>query len=154
MPDRRQFALRGLLAGGVLALAPTASAGETGPGLVLRPSNYSINETSDRLEAAIALKGSTLFARYGLTQTDTAASPGRRLEVLIFGDLKALMPIFASAPAAALDLPIKAVVCEDETGKVWVSYYSAAHLRQRFTLPDDLMATIEEAVQLIEDCVR
>lgn len=153
MHDRRQvwnYGLRGLFAGSLLALAPADAAEEAPPGLVLRPSNYSANETGDRLEAAIALNGSTLFARYALERPGSGTTPGRRLEILIFGDPKALMPILANAPAAALDLPIKAVVFEDEAGKVWVTYNSADHLRQRFNLPDALMPAIDEATQLIE----
>jgi uncharacterized protein (DUF302 family) len=152
MPNRRQvwnLGLVGILAGKIFDRAEEARAAEA-PGLALQQSHYSTNETADRLEAEIALNGETLFARFRLGEPDPATTFGRPLQIVIFGDAKALMPVLAAAPAAALDLPIKVVIFEDEEGKVWVTYNSAAYLRERYALSDDLMSAIDRATALID----
>ena len=60
----------------------------------------------------------------------------------IFGSPEAGTPLMRSAPSIAIDLPLKILVWEDHDGKVWISYNSAEHLRQRHGVPHDLLANI------------
>jgi uncharacterized protein (DUF302 family) len=69
-------------------------------------------------------------------------------KLLIFGSPKAGTPLMLAAPSVALDLPLKILVAEDAEGKVWLSYNSAAFLRQRHSLPAELVAILEGAGQL------
>src|SRR5262245_12701217 len=48
--------------------------------------------------------------------------PLRPTEVLIFGNPKAGTPLMQSRQTIGLDLPLRALVWEDEAGKVWLTY--------------------------------
>ena len=56
-----------------------------------------------------------------------------------------------ASPSIAIDLPLKILVSEDASGKVWVSYNSAAFLKERHNLPDELLKNIAvvEILQLV-----
>lgn len=49
------------------------------------------------------------------------------------------------APAAALDLPLKMLVWEDDAGAVWTTYLSAAWLADRHDIPADLASPLSAA---------
>jgi uncharacterized protein (DUF302 family) len=66
----------------------------------------------------------------------------RPTELLIFGGPKAGTPLMLAAPSNAIDLPLKILVWEDATGKVWLSYNSPEYLQQRHDLPQDLVQNI------------
>jgi len=63
-------------------------------------------------------------------------------KLLIFGNPKSGTPLMLASPSIALDLPLKILVAEDATGKVWISYNSPAYLQQRHNLPADLLSNI------------
>jgi uncharacterized protein (DUF302 family) len=54
------------------------------------------------------------------------------------------------APTAALDLPLKVLVCEDADGLAWLSFDSTGYLRQRHGLPDALMKPLSGVAALVE----
>ncbi len=47
-----------------------------------------------------------------------------------------------ASPSAALDLPLKILIIEDGTGKVWISYNAPAYLQARHHLPPELLLNI------------
>ena len=46
----------------------------------------------------------------------------RPTQVLIFGSPKAGTPLMQSQQTVGLDLPLRVLVWEDESGKVWLTY--------------------------------
>lgn len=66
----------------------------------------------------------------------------RPTKLLVFGSPKAGTPLMLAAPSIAIDLPLKILVWEDAQGKVWVSYNSSDYLRERHSLPQDLLQNI------------
>ena len=66
----------------------------------------------------------------------------RPTRLLIFGSPKAGTPLMLAAPSVAIDLPLKILVWEDEGGQAWVSYNTPEFLRERHSLPAELMANI------------
>jgi uncharacterized protein (DUF302 family) len=54
-----------------------------------------------------------------------------------------------AAPSIAIDLPLKVLVWEDSHGKVWLSYNSPAHVRERHTVPADLLQNIAAVEPLV-----
>ena len=50
--------------------------------------------------------------------------------VIVFGNPKLGTPAMVTKPLLAIDLPLKALVWEDEQGKVWLSYNSSEYLYQ------------------------
>lgn len=101
-------------------------------GLVSVKSPYSAKETAARLESTIKDKGLTLFAR--IDHAAGAAKIGKTLrptEVLIFGNPQGGTPLMECAQSAGIDLPLKALVWEDASAQVWLSYNDPAYLAKR-----------------------
>jgi uncharacterized protein (DUF302 family) len=54
----------------------------------------------------------------------------------------------------AIDLPLKALIGPDAGGKVWVSYNSPEYLRQRHSVPAELVKNISGAGLLLQMAVK
>jgi uncharacterized protein (DUF302 family) len=101
-------------------------------GLVTLPSAYGPMETVERLKALLAQKGIEVFAH--IDHAAAASKAGlslRPTQVLIFGNPKAGTPLMQSRQAIGLDLPLRALVWEDEAGKVWLTYRRVEELARR-----------------------
>jgi uncharacterized protein (DUF302 family) len=99
-------------------------------GLITKPSIYPVDATLDRLEAALKERGFIIFAR--LDHAAAAQSLGLtmpRSTVLVFGNPRIGTPIFIQHPTYAIDLPLKALVWQDENGKVWLSYNTSEWMK-------------------------
>jgi uncharacterized protein (DUF302 family) len=127
-------------------------------GLVTRPSAYSVDVTLDRFEAAAKKRGFLVFAR--LDHAAAATSVGLKMPratVIVFGNPRVGTPVFIETPTIAIDLPLKAIVWEDSTGKVFLSYNSAKYLFEtvygRHGAKSDpaLEANVERALGAIAD---
>jgi uncharacterized protein (DUF302 family) len=85
--------------------------------------------TIARLEAAFASRHITLFAKVDQAQAAVEAGTSLRPTVLLlFGNPLAGTPVMQSNPHAAIELPLKAVVWQDETGNVQVDYLDVTQL--------------------------
>jgi uncharacterized protein (DUF302 family) len=77
----------------------------------------------DRLEAAVRARGMTVFARIdhaaGAAQ---AGLPLRPTEVLVFGAAAGGTPLMQAYQTMGIDLPLKALVWEDESGATMLAY--------------------------------
>ncbi len=118
-----------------------ASSGDKG--IVDLPSNHTVDETVAKLEGILKAKGVTVFALVDHSgEAEKAGMKMRPTKLLIFGSPKAGTPIMLAAPSVAIDLPLKILVWEDGDGKVWISYNSAAYLKERHGVPEELMRNI------------
>jgi len=102
------------------------------PGLIDLQSAHDPKATMDRLEDFAKQRGLTIFAR--INHAANAAQVGRTLrptELLIFGNPQGGTALMACAQTSGIDLPLKALVWEDASGKVWLSYNDPAYLAQR-----------------------
>jgi len=129
-------------------------------GLITKPSAHSVDATLDRLEAALKERGFMIFAR--LDHAAAAAAVGLQMPretVLVFGNPRIGTPNFLKYPTLAIDLPIKALVWQDASGQVWLSYNSqkylttAAYARHGATLDQPLADRIERQFEEIADAV-
>jgi len=121
----------------------------TGKGIVDRPSNHSVNETVERLKNILQAKGVTLFALVDHSgEAEKVGMKMRPTKLLIFGNPKSGTPAMLAAPSVAIDLPLKLLVWEDGSGKVWVSYNSPEYLKERHGLPEELLQNIGVAETL------
>jgi len=124
-------------------------------GIVEVPSAHTVEQTVQRLQAALAAHGLQVFAL--VDHSGEAAKVGLKMrptKLLIFGSPKAGTPLMVASPSLAIDLPLKAMVWEDDKGKVWVSYNSPDYLKKRHSLPDDLVKNIAGAGALIAKAVE
>jgi uncharacterized protein (DUF302 family) len=104
----------------------------TPDGLAIYPSSHSPKETMDRLVAAVTSRGITVLARIG--HTEAAAKVGMTLrptEVIIFGNPRAGTPLMQARQTMGIDLPLKALIWQDEEGKTWLAYNEPRWLATR-----------------------
>ncbi len=120
-------------------------------GIISQPSQYSVTETIDRLEAVLQAKNITIFIR--IDQQAEAEKVGlslRPTQLLLFGNPQAGTPLMVAEPTIALDLPLKTLAWEAADSKVWLSYNDPNYLKQRFSIPDELIKNISVIASLIE----
>jgi uncharacterized protein (DUF302 family) len=112
-------------------------------GIVTIPGHQSVDQTVQKLEAILKEKGVKLFAV--VDHSGEAAKAGlqmRPTKLLIFGNPKAGTPLMIAAPSAAIDLPLKILVAEDASGKVWISHNAPAYLQERHGFPAELIQNL------------
>jgi uncharacterized protein (DUF302 family) len=106
------------------AVQPDASAG-----LVSRRSSHTVAGTIQRFEAAVRDNGYMVF-----TEIDHAAAAQkaglslRPRTVVVFGNPKIGTPAMQRAATLAIDVPLRALVWEDDAGAVWLTYTTGEYL--------------------------
>lgn len=144
-----------ILIGAAALLVIAAGPARSETGLVVKPSAHDVIETTDRLEQALsANEGITVFARVDHAQG--ASKVGAELpptQLLIFGNPKLGTPLMQSAREIGIDLPMKALVWEDEAGEVWLAYNDPAWLAQRHGIEDQgqIIETMTGALDQLTD---
>ncbi len=101
-------------------------------GLVSVKSAHSVKKTADRLESALKAKGMRVFNR--VDHAGGAKSVNKTLrptELIIFGNPKIGTVLMQCNQSVGIDLPQKALVWEDSTGQVWLSYNNPQYLAER-----------------------
>jgi uncharacterized protein (DUF302 family) len=137
-----------------ILLVMSSSPGFADNGLISKPSKYTVQETIERFEAAIKSKASAgwvIFSR--IDHAAAAKDAGQEMRprtVIIFGNPKAGTPPMTKSATLAIDLPMKALVWQDEQNKVWLTYnsseYGAKQIypRHGLTVPDDAAKALEK----------
>jgi uncharacterized protein (DUF302 family) len=124
-------------------------------GLLQVPSRYSADETLNRLQSLFTEKGMKIFALIDHSgEAEKAGLKMRSTKVLLFGSPKGGTPLMVAAPSLAIDLPLKALVAEDENGKVSITYNDPQYLQQRHNVPADLIKNLAGAGTLIAKAVE
>jgi uncharacterized protein (DUF302 family) len=106
--------------------------------VVTKLSPRPVPETVARVTEIVAAKGMKLFAV--IDHSGEAAANGLELrdtKVVIFGSPLAGTPVMEAAPLAALDLPLKVLVWDDD-GQTKISYAAPEELASRYGLSDQL----------------
>jgi uncharacterized protein (DUF302 family) len=104
-------------------------------GLTTLSSSHGPKDTMNRLAAEITARGMTVFAR--IDHAAGAADAGlslRPTELLIFGNAKGGTPLMQSDQTIGIDLPLKALVWQDASGRTWLSYNDPSWLAKRHGL--------------------
>ena len=102
---------------------PTSDSSPVVDGLTTVPSHFGPKETMDRLEAEIRGNGMEVFAR--IDHAAGAAKVGLTLaptELIIFGNARGGTPLMQPVQTVGIDLPLKALVWQNASGKTWLSY--------------------------------
>ena len=121
-------------------------------GIVTKLSALPVAATVAKLTGMISAKGIKLFAV--IDQSAEARQVGlslRETTLVIFGNPAAGTPVMAAAPLAALDLPLKVLVWDDD-GQTKVSYYSPDALAARHHLGASLAGNLA-AVNTLTDAL-
>jgi len=118
-------------------------------GLINVQSDFSVEETTDRLENILNEKGMTIFNQ--INHSDAAQKVGvdlRETRLIIFGNPKVGSPLMQCQQSVAIDLPQKAIIWEDDKSKVWISYNDPRYLEKRHNISgcEEILVKIEKAL--------
>ena len=106
--------------------------GNSAEGMINIESQFSVAETAKRLENIFNKKGVTIFNR--VKHSVAAENIGvslRSTELFIFGNPKLGSPLMKCQQTIAIDLPQKALIWQDENGKIWISYNDINYIAKR-----------------------
>jgi uncharacterized protein (DUF302 family) len=124
-------------------------------GLTRVASPRAVEETVERLESVFKERNLQLFALIDHSgEAEKVGLKMRPTKLLIFGSPRGGTPVMVAAPTIAIDLPLKALVSEDEGGKVWVTYNTPEYLQQRHDVPGDLVKNISGVGALVAKAVE
>ena len=121
-------------------------------GVVTKLSPLPVAGTVAKLTGILSAKGVKLFAV--IDQSAEARQAGlslRETTLVIFGSPAAGTPVMAASPLAALDLPLKVLVWDDD-GQTKLTYTSPAALVARYGIPDEVAGALG-AVNVLTDAV-
>jgi uncharacterized protein (DUF302 family) len=113
-------------------------------GLISVQSAHAVRETIERLAAAVEAKGLTVFARidHGANAREVEM-PLRPTELLLFGSPRGGTPLMQEHQSVGIDLPLKALVWEDEAEQVWLTYNDVGWLAERHGLGASSASSVE-----------
>ena len=78
----------------------------------------------------------------------------RETKLVIFGSPLAGTPAMVVSPLAAIDLPLKVLIWEDEHGSVWMSYLTPQWLAERHALDLHLAAPFSAVEKLTKEVAK
>jgi len=118
-------------------------------GLINVQSDFSVEETTNRLENILNKKGMTIFNQ--INHSDAAKKVGvalRETRLIIFGNPKVGSPLMQCQQSVAIDLPQKAIIWEDDKSKIWISYNDPRYLGKRHNIIgcDEVITKVEKAL--------
>ena len=101
-------------------------------GLIVTPSAHGPAETMRKLIDAVTEKGLVVLAH--IDHAAAAAKAGLELrptDLLIFGNAKGGTPLMQAGQSMGIDLPLKALVWQDQDGHTLLGYNDPAWLAER-----------------------
>lgn len=132
------FAAFLLVAPSAITTSAQAAAHISEGGVVTIESAHDVATTIDRLEDAVEGAGAKVFARIdhaaGAANVDMELRP---TQMLMFGNPKLGTPALQAGQTIGMDLPLRVVAWEDETGKTMVSYTDPATMAARHGIDAD-----------------
>jgi uncharacterized protein (DUF302 family) len=138
----------------VTLVLPACVSGEhaMSAGLVTLRSDFGPEETISRLDAEIRARGMTIFAQIDHASAAVAVGlPLRPTNLLIFGSAKAGTPLMQSIQTIGIDLPLKALVWQDEAGETFLSYNDIAYIARRHGVAGVDRAVVRTISQALKD---
>jgi uncharacterized protein (DUF302 family) len=110
-----------------------------------------MSSTADWLEALLTERGILVFARIDFSADAARAGLAMPAEqLLIFGNPRAGTPLMLAAPTVGLDLPLKALVFEDDAGECWIAYNDPLYIVRRHGLAATFGQNLAAVVPLLE----
>ena len=120
-------------------------------GLNMVQSGCGPDDTMRQLEAAIRSKGMSVLAR--IDHAAAAAEVGlplRSTRVLIFGNAQAGTPLMQAAQTIGLDLPLRVLVWQDESGRCWLAYNDPHWLAKRHGIDAEASSTLQAMTAMLQ----
>jgi uncharacterized protein (DUF302 family) len=112
-------------------------------GVLSVQSKYNVHETANSLENLLLKGGATVYARIDqqaeLKKAGLAIKP---MEFLLFGNPAVGGPVLVQNPLAALDLPLKLLILENDKNETWVIYNDASYIGDRYKLENGTYSSL------------
>ena len=121
-------------------------------GLITLRSSYGPKETMSRFEAEVRARAMTIFGH--VDHAAGAAAVGlllRPTDLLIFGAAKGGTPLMQAVQTIGIDLPLKALVWQDEAGSTFLSYNDPAYVTHRHGVGDAAKPVIEAMAAALKE---
>lgn len=138
-----------------ILMVPAGVFADDNDGLVTKQSPHSVQDTVKRLKKAIGeLKPVSIMAEVDHQKNANKAEMELRPTYLVlFGNPKLGTQLFTSTQTAGIDLPMKALVWQDEGGKVWITYNDPAWIAERHDIDDrdDVIKKMQQALDKLTD---
>lgn len=102
-------------------------------------------ETTDRVASLIHSRGFTIFGRidHG-AEANQQGLPLGPTELFIFGNPTVGTFLMQDRQTCGIDLPVKILVWEDESGKVWLTYNKMDLLKSKHQLTEKSLAVLQK----------
>jgi uncharacterized protein (DUF302 family) len=117
---------------------------------------HDFDATIAKLKAALTAAGVTVFA--DIDQREAAMLVGqelRRTRLILFGNPKAGTPVMVANPHAALELPLRLVVWEDDDGQTRVDYYDVTQtIGPLYGIAAELLAPLQRVPTLLQGALQ
>lgn len=123
-------------------------------GMIALPCVHSSKASMDRLEDIARARGLKIFAR--IDHAAGAKSIGMALrptELLIFGHPRGGTPLLKCSQTYGIDLPMRVLEWEDESGNSWMGYSDPAALGDRHT-QTECDAILRKLTVVLDELVR
>ncbi|WP_244151946.1 DUF302 domain-containing protein [Rodentibacter myodis] len=117
-------------------------------------SEYDAVQTVDKIKQIVAANNLKLFTV--IDHQAAAKEAGLDMpfaSVVIFGSPKAGTPMMLKAPTLAIDLPVKALVWEDQKGEVFVTMNDTDSLGKKHGLSEEVYGKLKNLEKLIPNSV-
>ena len=112
-----------------------AGAGDRSNGLIQLKSNFSIEETTARIESLLKERNLVLVAKIDhAANAKSVKLELRPTRLFIFGNAKTGTPLMQCNQSVAIDLPMKGLLWQDAQGQVWFGYNDPQYLKARHQL--------------------
>ena len=118
--------------------------------VISKVASGSVAEVNAKFRGILDAKGVRVFAVIDQAEAARAAGLDLRDTVLvIFGNPAAGTPVMAAAPLAALDLPLRVLIWDDE-GTTRIAYYSPESIAERHGLAPETSAGLNAIDRLTD----
>jgi len=133
-----------------------AEYGQHPSSVLMLKSAHDFDTTIARLKTALATAGAEVFA--DLDQRAAAEGVGlslRRTRFILFGSPKAGTPVMAANPHAAVELPLRMVIWEDDEGHTRLDYRDVSQtLGPLYGIAPEVLAPLQRVVGLLQATVQ
>ena len=121
-------------------------------GLITLRSSFGPKETMNRLEVEVRTRAMTIFAHIDHAAGASAARLLLRpTDLLIFGAAKSGTLLMQSVQTTGIDLPLKALVWQDEAGDTFLSYNDPTYVMHRHGGGEAARLVIDAMSALLKD---
>ncbi|HUX78287.1 MAG TPA: DUF302 domain-containing protein, partial [Alphaproteobacteria bacterium] len=118
-------------------------------------SPYPVDKTIDRVIENVKKQGGTIFSRINHSEAAEKASLKLRpTQVISLGNPKVGTQLMQANASISLDLPLRVMAWEDESGQVWLSFTDPRALAKEYKVEIDIALLNKMYANLLKTCQK